>query len=253
MLYNRLMPLIIPLLVLLFEEIYFFYPKFIYSSAVLSVMAIFFCLWQFGRASAVDKRWWNYLILPGLMTAGIMAYTVFLSDKSIIQLLLVFNIVFLYLYLRNVYYYLLNPLAYEVFSIENLSSYSNWLAFFLYAATVYGLASFLSLPIYWLVLIIIAAAFLFSYQIVWVNKIEIKNGLPYILIGCLILVELFWSISFLPLNYNISGLCLAVSYYVMIGMFKNHLLNKLDWPKVRMYLILGSVSMVLLLLTARWI
>jgi hypothetical protein len=68
----------------------------------------------------------------------------------------------------------------------------------------------------------------------------------------LILVELFWSISFLPFNYNITGLILAVCYYVIIGLVKNHLLGKLDAAKVKMYLILGGVSLFLIMLTARW-
>ena len=143
-------------------------------------------------------------------------------------------------------------MAYEVFSIENISSYINWLTFFLLAATVYGLASFLNLPISWLVLIMISLTSLLVYQIIWANKIELMPSLPYILISCLILVELFWSISFLPFNYNISGLSLAICYYVVIGLVKNHLLLKLDAAKVKMYLILGSISLLLILSTAKW-
>src|SRR3989338_3439284 len=249
---NRLLPLIIPALVFLLEEMYYLSPKLIYVAAVLVNLLIFFTVWQFSQTSEIDKRWWNYLILPAVMSVAVMSYSVFLSFKLIIQLLYFFNLVFLYLYLRYVYYYLLNPLAYEVFSIENISSYINWLTFFLLAATVYGLASFLNLPISWLVLIMISLTSLLVYQIIWANKIELMPSLPYILISCLILVELFWSISFLPFNYNISGLSLAICYYVIIGLVKNHLLLKLDNSKVKMYLILGAVSLLLVLSTAKW-
>jgi hypothetical protein len=249
---NRFLPLSIPLLIFLFEEIYFFSPKLIYVASVFVNLLIFFAVWQFSRASEIDKKWWNYFILPAIMSMAVMSYSAFLSNKVIIQLLFIFNIVFLYLYLRYVYYYLLNPLAYEVFSIENISSYTNWLTFFLSAATVYGLESFLNLPISWLVLIMISVTALLVYQITWANKIELIPGLPYILISCLILIELFWSVSFLPFNHNISGLSLAICYYVIIGLVKNHLLDKLDAAKVKMYLILGSVSLFLVLLTAKW-
>lgn len=250
---NRFLPLLIPLLVFLLQEIYFFYPRLIYVTAALAVLLVFFVVWQFGRASIVDSQWWNYLILPAIMSVAVMAYSVFISAKPVIQLLFIFNLVFLYLYLRQVYYYLLNPLAYAVFSLENISSYVNWLVFFLLASMLYGLASFLNLPISWLMLIMIGAAVLLVYQIIWVNKIEFKAGLPYILISCLILVELFWSISFLPFNYNIAGLALAICYYVIIGLVKNHLLEQLDAVKVKMYLILGSISLFLILLTAKWV
>lgn len=250
---NRFLPLFIPIAIYALDEIYFFYPKFIYVAAVLINLLIFFVVWQFCRASQVDKRWWNYLILPAIMATSIMAYSVFLSSKLVIQLLFILNLVFLYFYLRHIYYYLLNPSVYEVFSIENISSYVGWLNFFLISATIYGLQSFLNLPIFRLALVILAATALIVYQIIWVNKIEFKKGLPYILISCLILVELCWSISFLPFNYNISGLSLAICFYVVVGLIKNHLLDKLDVTRVKMYLALGSISLLLILFTAKWI
>ena len=250
---NRLLPLIIPLGVLVLDEMYFFYPKLIYLAAVLAVLLIFFVVWQFCAASVADKEWWNYLILPAVMSVAILAYSVFLGSKFIIQLLFIFNLVFLYFYLRQAYYYLLKPSAYEIFSLENISAYVNWLGFFLVSSTIYGLESFLNLPVAPLALIMLAAAALIIYQMIWANKIELKTGLPYILISCLILVELFWSISFLPFNYNIAGLCLAICFYVISGLVKNHLLLKLEAKKVKMYLILGGTSLLLILFTAKWI
>lgn len=250
---NRLLPLLIPVLIYALAEMYFFYPKLIYTVVVLINLLIWFAVWQFCSKSQVDKEWWNYLILPAVMSTAVIAYSVFLSSKLAIQLLFVLNLVFLYFYLRHIYYYLLSPSAYEVFSIENISSYVSWFSFFLLSAVIYGLQSFLNLPIFQLALIMLAATALIVYQIIWVNKIELKEGLPYILISCLILVELCWSISFLPFNYNISGLALAICFYVIVGLMKNQLLDKLDATKVKMYLILGSVSLCLILFTARWL
>jgi hypothetical protein len=250
---NRLLPLFIPLAIYALDEMYFFYPKLIYVTVVLINLLIFFVVWQFCKASQIDKQWWNYLILPAVISTVIIAYSVFLSSKSVIQFLFVLNLIFLYYYLRYIYYYLLNPSAYEIFSIENISSYVSWLSFFLLSAVIYGLQSFLNLPIFNLALIMLVASALIVYQIIWVNKIDLKSGLPYILISCFILVELCWSISFLPFNYNISGLCLAICFYTIMGLIKNYLLDKLDATKVRMYLILGSLSLFLILFTARWI
>jgi len=250
---NRFLPLLIPLIIYALDEMYFFYPKLIYVAAILINLLIFFTVWQFCVKSQVDSEWWNYLILPAVMSTAVMAYSVFLSSKSIIQLLFILNLVFLYIYLRHIYYYLLNPSAYEIFSIENLSAYLSWLSFFLISASIYGLESFLNLPILSLALVMLFITALIVYQIIWVNKIEFKKGLPYILISCLILVELCWSISFLPFNYNISGLSLAICFYVVIGLVKNYLLDKLDITRVKMYLIVGSVSLFLILFTAKWL
>jgi len=250
---NRFLAVLIPGLVFLLEQLYFFKPRLVYVTAVLAFILIFFIVWQFGRASKVDVQWWNYLILPALMSLAVTAYTVFLTNRPLIQLLFILNLIFLYLYFRHAYYYLLNPVAYQPFSLENISSYVNWLTFFLLASVLYGLASFLNLPTSWLVLIMMIASALLVYQMIWANKITFKAGLPYILISVLILAELFWSVSFLPFNYNIAGLSLAICYYVIIGLVKNHLIFKLDAAKVKTYLLLGFISLILILFTARWV
>lgn len=234
-------------------ETYFFYPKLIYAAVAAMNLLIFFAVWRFCSASQADKEWWNYLILPAVMSTAIMAYSVFLRSKPVIQLLFLLDLAFLYFYLRQIYYYLLRPSSYEAFSLENISSYAGWLSFFLFSATIYGLGSFLNLPIGRLMLIMLAATALIIYQIIWANKIEFKKSLPYILIGCYIMVQLGWSIAFLPFNYNISGFCLAVCFYALNGLIKNQLLGKLNPVKVKMYLTLGLASLFLILFTARWI
>ena len=250
---NRLLPLLAPLASYGLAQMYFFYPKLIYLAVILINLLIFFTVWRFGAASQVDREWWNYLILPAVMSIAIMAYSVFLNSRPVIQLLFVLNSAFLYSYLRQIYYYLLKPSSYEAFSIDNISSYASWLSFFFLSATIYGLQSFLNFSIFSLALVVLAATALISYQIIWVNKIELKKALPYILISCLILVDLCWSISFLPFNYNISGLSLAICFYAVSGLIKNQLLDKLDAARVKMYLTLGLASLFLILFTARWI
>ncbi len=219
---------------------------------VLADLLIFFTLWQFCRKSQIDKKWWNYLILPVLAFSATLAYTIFLTNKTIIQAIFILIVILLYFYLRYVYYYLLVPLNYSVFSIANISSFTNFLTFFLLAAIFYGLQSFLNISI-WLLEIIIVPLFLLSiYQIVWANKIEIKKALVFILIGGFILFQFSWSISFLPFNYNISALSLALTYYILVGLVINFLLDKLDKKKIRMYLAVGLVGLFFMLITSKW-
>ncbi|MFH1233753.1 MAG: hypothetical protein V1649_03860 [Patescibacteria group bacterium] len=250
---NHFLPFLIPLIVFVFFEIFFSYPKMIYVIFVLVNLTIFFPLWQWAKASNINKQWWNFFILPAIMSSMVIAYSIFLNNKILIQSLFIIDIFFLFFYLRSVYYYLIYPQSYELFSIENISSYGNWLTFFFLSATVYGLQSFLDLPIWLLELIMLAVIILIVYQTIWANKIDFKKGLPYILICCLILIELSWAISFLPFNYNIAGLILAIGYYILIGLVKDHLLDKLDKKTVKTYLGIGLTSLFLILLTAQWL
>lgn len=228
-------------------------PKFIYAAVFLMIIILFFTVLRFCRASKNDKQWWNYLILPSSMSISTAVYSVFLSSKSVIQILFFLNLLFLYFYLKRIYYYLLNPALYEVFSIENISSYLSWFSFFMISAAIYGLQSFLNISVFYLVMILLAFSALIIYQIFWANKIELGKGLPYIPLSCFILAELCWSISILPFSYNISGLCLAVCFYVITGLVKNHLLDKLDAKAVKIYLTVGVSSLFLILLTSSWI
>ncbi|MBU0879698.1 hypothetical protein KKH00_02725, partial [Patescibacteria group bacterium] len=226
--YNYLLPLFTSLIVFILLETFSSYPKLIYIILILINSIIFFTLWQLIKASKTDKQWWNFLILPALMSSMVIAYSIFLDNKILIQLLFIANTVFLYFYLRCIYHYLIHPQSYKTFSIENISSYGNLLTFFLLASTIYGLQSFLNLPIWILEIVMLIIIFLIIYQSIWANKIDFKKGLPYILVCCLILFELSWPISFLPFNYNIAGLILTIDYYILISLTKEHLLNKLN-------------------------
>ncbi len=250
---NRFLPLLIPLFTLILFEIFFFNPKMIYVVLVLVNLLIFFAVWQFIKDSDMNKDWWNFLILPSMMSTVVVIYTILLSNKFLIQLLFILNIILLYFYLCYIYYYLVRPAAYRAFSIENISSYGNFLTFFLIATTIYGMQAFLSVKTWLLMIIMLAATCLIVYQVMWANKIDLNKGLIYILISCLIILELSWSISFLPLNHHIAGLIIAICYYMLIGLVRHFLLDKLDKKIIRLYLGFGMASLFVVLITARWL
>jgi len=272
--FNRFLPLIVPLLTLVLLEIFFFNPKMIYVVLVLVNLLIFFAVWQFSKASDISKDRWSrfsLMILPCMMSTSVAVYIILLSNKLVVQLLLILNIVLLYLYLRYIYYYLIRPAAYTAFSIENISSYGNFFTFFLVATTVYGMQAFLSIQTWLLMIIMLMASGLIVYQVMWANKIDLGKpralemlrggqgiskvrgkGIIYILISCLIIFELSWSISFLPLNHHIAGLIVAICYYMLIGLVRHFLLEKLDKKIIRLYLGFGLTSLFIVLITARW-
>ena len=250
---NRLLPVIIPFFVLILLEIFFFNPKMVYVILVLVNLLIFFPVWKFTKASKVDKKWWNFLILPNMMSIAIIMYVILLSNKFAIQLLFILNIVLLYYYLRYIYYYLINPALYKSLSIENISSYGNLLTIFLFSTAIYGLQSFLNIQAWILISAILIINGLIIYQVMWANKIDLSESIIYIFIGCLIIVELSWSVSFLPLNHQVSGLTIAICYYMIIGLIRHFLLGKLNKQIVKSYLGFGFISLFIILITARWL
>ena len=131
--HKRFLPLLVvlvPAISLGFLELFYFNPKLIYVVLILINLSIFFAVWQFTKAGNAGNNWWDFMILPGLMSAAAVSYSILLSSGLLIQTLFCFYIVLLYIYLRYVYYYLARPAAYTAFSIENISSYGNFLTFF---------------------------------------------------------------------------------------------------------------------------
>ncbi len=250
--YNRLLPILIPFVVLIFFEVFFFNSKFIYVSLVLSNLLIFFTVNQFTKASTVSKSWQKFLILPALFLTSLGIYSILFASKFFVQFLFILNAVYLYFYFRTIYYYLIQPTLYKDLSFENVSSYGNFLTFFFVSSVIYGLQSFLNITVWPLMIALTIIAILIVYQVIWANKIKSKFSIIYILISSLVLVELGWSISFLPLNFNVAGLLLAISYYMLIGLVRHHLLEKLDKKIVKLYLMFGFGSIFIVLLTARW-
>lgn len=249
----RFLPLVTATIVLVLFEFFFFYPKAIYVSLALSGLAIFFALWQLAKTSFVDKRWWNFFILPAVFMVGLAAYSMALSGKFFIQFLFLSNAIFIYFYLRFAYCYLIQPVLHREQTFDNVFSGGNFLAFFFAASAVYSLQSFLNAPTWLLMSVLVAVTALAVYQSMWANKIDIGARYVYILAACLIIFELGWAISFLPVNYNIAGLVLAACYHIFTGLSKLYLLEKLNKKSVKAYLVFGFLSIFFVLLTARWV
>jgi len=86
----------------------------------------------------------------------------------------------------------------------------------------------------------------------WASKIGLKSSFPYILISGAVLLEIGWSISFLPLNHNIAGLVLAICYYILISLSLSYLSDVLNKKIIKQHLLFGFLSILIVLLSARW-
>lgn len=253
MIQSRFLILLIPVIILLLLESFLIKPKIFYLALVLSVFLIFFTVRQFTKASLISKQWWNFIILPAFFTISLALYSTMISHKIFIQFLFFLNTLFIYYYLKNIYYYLLYPGFYKSQSLENMSAYGNFLVIFFSFSAIYSLQSFLNIPIWLLMIAALLISALVIYHVLWINKINFKDSLIFILICALLLIEMAWAITFLPLNYNAVGLVIAVCYYMLIGLIRFYLRGQISKKIIKLYLSLGFVSIFIILLTSRWI
>lgn len=248
--YSKILVLITPLLIFLLFEAFFYNPAWIYYSLPATAFLLVLTVHQFARLWRY-KRWWQLSILPILFCGGVGIYSMLLVNQVLIQLLFVLVLLFIFYYLRNVYFYFKNPIKSGVI-IQNFSSYGNFLVVFFIAATIFGLHSLLNISIWLLILIFAAITLLILYEVMMTNEIPLSKGGIFIFILGLILLQITGSFYFLPLSYNILGLAVAICYYVLIGVLKLHLKGTLNKGAIKIYLTFGLGGLFLILLTAPW-
>jgi len=240
--YNRFLPLFIPLLAWLALEIYLRWPKLVYAIICLVMLLFFFTANQFIKASGQKKKLGNYLLLPGYFFTGTVSFSALVSNVFLIHFIFFFSGLYLYYYFRTIYYSLLKSDIYPPFSLENISAYGNFIAVYFLSSALFGLQSFLNIAVWNLMLLMLVVIALACYQMIWANGIEKRSGYYYTLVACLVLVELAWSVSFLPLSFYILGLIMAIYYYILMGIMRFYLLKKLDKKIVKLYLLFGANS-----------
>jgi hypothetical protein len=227
-------------------EAFFFRADFFYISLALSNVLMFSAIAAVTRKKINSAEFWNFCILPFIFSNFLAIYSLLVINPYIIQFLFAINLFFNFYYLRNIYK------GEKSGFLENISSYGNFLAIFFSFSAVYGLRVFLNTPVWILVLVAAAVTILIVHQTFWAYKINFRAGFAYILISCLILVQIAWALYFLPFNYNMLGLILAVCYYMMIGLIKVSFAEKLTSRNLKLYLAFGLGSILIILLTAKW-
>ncbi|MFA4833494.1 MAG: hypothetical protein WC619_01440 [Patescibacteria group bacterium] len=253
--YSRLLVLIAPVLILIFSELVIFLPSLFFTSLLLSNLAVLAAILVFIKAGKTKKTFDIYLgtaILPLGFLSSIFVYSSLAVNRFFIQFLFLAAVGFIYFYLRYLYYYLVRPEFCSGDTLKNFSSFGNFFIIFFSASAIYGLQSFLNLPVWLLMIFMLIITFLAVYQIMWTNKVEIKPAFAHILVSGVVLLEIGWSISFLPLNHNMAGLVLAICYYILISLSLSFLDNNLDRKIIKQYLVFGFIGIFIVLLSARW-
>ena len=128
--YPRLLTIFTPLLVLLCLEAFFVNSKLFYISLILANFIVFLTVFYYVRKSDIEKKWWNFIIMPLLTLNSVLVYTLLLSNKWLMQILYIGLVVFLNFYLNNIYFQLLNRTMYKAFKIRNFFALGSFLIMF---------------------------------------------------------------------------------------------------------------------------
>jgi len=251
--YKRLIPLIVPLLIWLGGQLFLRRPSLFYS--VLAVGALIIVL-SVRYLAGREKRDWPLLtIAPVLFFLSLTGYVAIIIGSFWIQLLLILSAWFLFVYLKNLYYYFTHQESASVFAdkLDNLLIVSGFLSVFFAATVLFSLPIFISWPDWATILILAALIWLLFVQFLPLKKINPAQAKILILISVIGLAELAWGLSLLPLKFHLLGLFLAISYYLALTIIRLHLRGALNRRVLKLPLILSALAFVVLFLTARWL
>ena len=121
---------------------------------------------------------------------------------------------------------------------------------FLMSTALFGFIDFLNLPKLWLMATMFCLAWLLSKLNEFFQNKAAKSPIFHLLIG-LIAVEVFWAIVSLSFVYYIKGIIFSCLYLVF-SLFREADYQALDRKIIRNCLVIVSLILFLVLLTARW-
>ncbi len=195
----------------------------------------------------------DILISPLLLVFSSLFFLILLSSVWLRHVSVILVSFLLFLFLEDIFYYFFRVKKYQVYSLENISSYVNLVSFFFFASSMYGLVIFLKLDVWILSLGVALAVFLLAYQTMRINGLSWRSSWLYLLIIVLVCVEIFWTIGFWPTSFYINGLFLSLVFYLILNLTRYQILNKLERKIVARYLIISLVVVLITLGTARWV
>lgn len=222
---------------------------------VLALM-ILASLALFARLIGFEWRrfaFWVFLTIPMFFLLSASLYFLFIEEIWLMWAVAMIATVGTWLFSENLYAFYHAPKKYQPYSLEYLSLALGVLAIFFFSAAAYGSQLFLQLQVWMPALAIFLFGSALIVAIFWVSKIDHSLSIRYGIMGALILTELYVVLSFLPVSYLVSAVTLSAMLYSFIGIARAELLDKLTKPVLRRYILLGSVSLLAIFLTATWI
>lgn len=121
---------------------------------------------------------------------------------------------------------------------------------FCLAAGLFGLHDFIGFSIWLNVAAVFGLVFLQDW-LFWKRQAQ-KSALVYAVCSALINAEIFWAISNLPLVYYLKGLIFALFYLALMVSLDSQLDRRWTGDRVKNYLLVIGLLILLALATARW-
>lgn len=137
----------------------------------------------------------------------------------------------------------------------------NLAACFLWFSGIYGLFTNFSLSPWLVALLGVFAVFLLGFHFLKLSLFEASennhSAAPRFILALLVIditiLEILWTLQFSPFSYLTAGAVLVIIYYVALDIWQNKFRGTLSKKLILNHFILGSMLVVLVLATSKWL
>jgi hypothetical protein len=199
-------------------------------------------------------EWFTLLILPTLFTSAVALFYFLLPARWLTR------IPFVVLYAVGIYALLLTENIYNVAADRTIALLraAHSVGYLLTLATYFLLVQTVMafrFPFYWNTLFVGMISFCLVFQSLWsvVLEEQVSRRMWSLTIAITVtLMELSWLFSFLPTQSTLMVLFLTTSFYGMVGMAQQYLVEKLYKKTVIEFFTLCSIVFVIVMLATNW-
>lgn len=205
--------------------------------------------WEVQRFS-----FWVFLGTPMFFLVSSLLLFFFLENRYLEIALALVVTGGVWLYAENLFSFYHLPSAYQAYALEYLTWVLFILAGFFFASAAFGAQLVLSaVPTWVIALAVFWAVLITTVGVFWVSKIDQERISLYAFSGAVMLTEIFLVLAMLPTSFVTGAAAFTIALYVYLGLARAHVLEKLSKVVLRRYLIIGSLLLMVIFGTARWI
>ncbi len=249
---NRLIPWLSAFLIFLVLEQILQTPKQIYWLAGFTLVIKIFSIWYLSRRQFLTRQFFELIITPVIFLVGGLLFIIFLQGSLLKQFLVVVLALFSGVYLEVIFLRFQIRPKYQPHSLENIVTHLGLLALFFIASGLFSIIVFLGVSLLIATLIFAAVCLLLSNQLLWVSDTTLRRSWPFAVVVSLVETEIFLVVAWLPTSVYVSGFIVALCYYLVDGLSRNWLLGIKEAKVFRRYLIIAGISLITVLVTAKW-
>jgi hypothetical protein len=252
MFFKKITVYLCPVLIFLGLESLFLKINLIYILLLICSLILILSLKVIIKERFFSRDFFWLSLLPLLLLFTTVGFLLLLNSGTLRHLAIVIFVIILGSYLENIFIFFYRPIEYQPYALENLSNLLIILIFFLLALNLNAFSVFLNLRLWQLSLILLALLSALIFQAYWANKFKSNFKLIYLLIINIVMLEAFWCLSFLPTNFYASSIILTILFYLIWGIIKAKLSDKLEKKILQRYLLISFILLVLVALSTPW-